>query len=246
MSGRPSSDFPFCSGWPVAIDGVGWSVILGSLVVGFLALVGLPFHNFPLTFVPAILFAAIPLAALHVVTGPHWLALFGPVRLGGIAQMLLFGWGAFAGSLLVGFLLMGEVAMTANPLSSRIATLSSGELILTLLPTIPQLLGEELLGILPFLAAIWLCLARLRMTRRVGIIIGLAVSALIFGAAHLPTYDWNWAQALVGIGSARILLTLAYIVTRNIWISTGAHIVNDWTGFLLIFATGDPIADAPV
>jgi membrane protease YdiL (CAAX protease family) len=34
-------------------------------------------------------------------------------------------------------------------------------------------------------------------------------------------------QALVGIGAARLVLTLAYIRTKNIAVSTGAHILND-------------------
>ncbi|MCE8422026.1 hypothetical protein LZ190_25835, partial [Rhodovulum sulfidophilum] len=80
-----------------------------------------------------------------------------------------------------------------------------------LLPTVPQLIGEELLGILPFLAVLWFCVTRMRLSRPAGILIGLLVSAPVFGAAHLPTYDWNWGQALLGIGSARVFLTLAYV-----------------------------------
>ena len=33
------------------------------------------------------------------------------------------------------------------------------------------------------------------------------------------------------IGSARIVLTLPWILTKNIWVSTGAHIINDWLLF---------------
>ena len=76
------------------------------------------------------------------------------------------------------------------------------------------------------------------MTRRVGIGIALLASSLIFGAAHLPTYDWNWTQSLVVIGTARIMLTLAYILTRNLWVSAGAHILNDWAGFVITFEFG--------
>ena len=35
-------------------------------------------------------------------------------------------------------------------------------------------------------------------------------------------------QCLVVIGSARLVLTWAYVWTKNIWVSTGAHILNDW------------------
>lgn len=115
-----------------------------------------------------------------------------------------------------------------------------------LIPTIPQLIGEELFGILPFLAVLWFCVTRMSLSRRAGIIVGLLVSALVFGAAHLPTYDWNWGQALLGVGSARVLLTLAYIATRNLWVSAGAHVLNDWTGFIFAFTAGHaPIGSDP-
>lgn len=50
----------------------------------------------------------------------------------------------------------------------------------------------------------------------------------MFGALHLPTYDWRVAPALVVIGTARLALTPPYILTKNIWSSTIAHITHDW------------------
>jgi membrane protease YdiL (CAAX protease family) len=40
-------------------------------------------------------------------------------------------------------------------------------------------------------------------------------------------------QCIIIIGSARLVLTLPWIMTKNIWVSTGAHIVNDWLLFLM-------------
>jgi len=51
---------------------------------------------------------------------------------------------------------------------------------------------------------------------------------------HLPTYDWNVVQCFAVIGTARLVLTAAYLRTRNLWVSYGAHILNDWS----IFAVG--------
>ena len=34
-------------------------------------------------------------------------------------------------------------------------------------------------------------------------------------------------------GHARLILLLPYIMTKNIWVSTGAHILNDWTLFII-------------
>lgn len=40
-------------------------------------------------------------------------------------------------------------------------------------------------------------------------------------------------QCLVGIGIARLILSLAYIKTKNIWVCTGAHAFNDWVLFTM-------------
>jgi membrane protease YdiL (CAAX protease family) len=41
-------------------------------------------------------------------------------------------------------------------------------------------------------------------------------------------------QCFLVIGTARLVLLTGYIVTKNIWVSTGAHIINDWLTFTVI------------
>ena len=93
---------------------------------------------------------------------------------------------------------------------------------------IPQWFGEEVLTILPLLALMYLFTTQLKMGRRWSIVLAWLVAALSFGLLHLPSYDWNFIQCVVVIGTARLVLTLPYIMTKNIWVSTGAHILNDW------------------
>ena len=231
-------DFPYYSGRPVLLGGKAWLILMAALAVAFSALTLIPTQGFPHSLIPSLLFLFIPLFALWWVAGPHWTALFRRVGLRQIGQMVLFALLTLVGSMAAALLLSQLATFSHNPVSVAFGEMSTRDLIARLIPTIPQLIGEELLGILPFLAVLWLCVTRLGLSRKVGIWIGLIVSALIFGAAHLPTYEWNWAQALIGIGSARVLLTLAYIVTRNLWVSSGAHILNDWSGFLFAFAVG--------
>ncbi len=61
---------------------------------------------------------------------------------------------------------------------------------------------------------------------------------VLFAAVHLPSYGWNVLQVLSGVGIARLVLTIPYIITKNIWVWTGAHILNDWAffGFALVMA----------
>lgn len=236
-------DYPYYAGLPVQLEARHWLILMAGLALGFAALVLMPMASFPLDLIPALLFLGIPLLALRWVAGPYWTALFRPVGLRQVGQMVLFAVLTLAGSMAVALVLRQFVSFSDNPVSLQLAEMTVPELAGRLIPTIPQLIGEELFGILPFLAVLWLCVTHFGLSRRTGIAIALVTSALIFGAAHLPTYDWHYGQALIGIGSARIFLTLAYMATRNLWVSAGAHILNDWTGFLFAFAVGHaPIA----
>jgi uncharacterized protein len=38
---------------------------------------------------------------------------------------------------------------------------------------------------------------------------------------------------MVVIGSARMVLTLPWILTKNLWVSTGAHVIDDWLLFTI-------------
>ena len=101
-----------------------------------------------------------------------------------------------------------------------------------------QLLGEELLTILPFLALLYFLVAKAGWSRKRAVLLSWLVTAVAFGLVHLPTYDWNVLQCVLVIGGARMILTLAYIRTKNIWVSTGAHILNDWALFSIPLLTG--------
>lgn len=231
-------DFPFTNGKPVKIDARGWLGVLASVVIAYLVLTLIPLRSFPYNLIQAILFAAIPLLALRGVAGPDWTCLFRKVGFRSVALMVLFGMATLVGSMAMGWMLQRFFALQSNPIANEIGAMTSLQISGALVVTGIQLIGEELLGVLPFLAVLWLCTQHLRLPRRVGILAALIVSALLFGAAHLPTYNWHWAQSFIGIGFARVILTLAYIATRNLWVSAGAHIINDWTGFILLLELG--------
>lgn len=124
---------------------------------------------------------------------------------------------------------VGQFApLSPHPVAEFLATQPPREFVELLLILLPQLLGEELLTMLPFLAI-------LQLIRRSRIALALRGSTLLFSASHLPTYDWNWAQCWVVVGAARVVWTLAYSATRSLWVSLGAHILTDWATFLLAF-----------
>ncbi|UJW87514.1 CPBP family intramembrane glutamic endopeptidase [Devosia sp. SL43] len=228
-----SIDFPYYRGVPVDIAPLGWLAIVASVAIGFLLLTMLPFSTFPLNLVPAILFTGVPLLTLVVVSGGNHTALFGRIGIKQLALAAGFGILTLAVSLSIGLILMRVTSMTANPTAAALANVGPADIAIFLLRTAIQLLGEELMTILPLLAVLWLCVRKFGLSRRVGLVIAVIVSTAWFAAVHLPTYNWNLIQCFGVIGSARLMLTAAFLLTRNIWVSTGAHILNDWIEFLL-------------
>ncbi len=230
------ADFPFIGDRPVAIDGRGWLFVLAGVAVAFAALLLLPFGGFPAGLVPTGLFLAIQLAALATVVGKHWTALFGPFGLKQIGQVAIFAVASLVASVIVGLAVTRLYGANPNPIAHEFQSLPASQLALSLIPTLPQLLGEELLAVLPFLAMLWFCTTRMGIAPGTAIAIALLLSSLLFGAAHLPTYGWNVPQSLGIIGTSRIIMTLAYIGTKNLWVSYGVHVVNDWSEFVFVWA----------
>lgn len=239
------ADFPYYQGRPVAIGGRGWALLMASLVAAFAALTLIPLRSFPGSLLPPLLFAGLPLLTLAALTGGAWTALFRRVGWRDLGVMALFGVLTIIASVLAALAVSALSSIAPNPVFGAVGTMSAEAFVLRLVPTVPQLLGEELVTILPFLALLWLATQVFGLSWRSGILLGLLGSSLIFAALHLPTYDWHWAQCFGVIGTARIVLTLAYLWTRNLWVSTGAHILNDWAELAFSFGLSHlPIGSA--
>jgi uncharacterized protein len=226
----PGPDFPFYKGDPIALTGGHWLVLLALVAVAFAILIA------PISwpggvlgaFVPALLFPAIPLAGLSFISKGNAGGLFGSVGWRAIKSMILFALLNLVVTMVVGGIVQATIGAAANQAIATANSLAPGELVLFLTKTAVQLVGEEVLTILPFLALLQWLVARGGMSRAAAVFWAWLASAVLFGSVHLPTYDWNFAQCLVIIGTARLVLTLAYIKTKNLWVSSGAHILNDW------------------
>ncbi|WP_428001002.1 CPBP family glutamic-type intramembrane protease [Acidovorax sp.] len=231
------ADFPFYNGRPLALGAGRWCVLLLGAALGFAAL----YLPMPAAWgawgavVPAILFPLVPLLALRAVAGPHWQVLFRRVGWRDVGLALGVALLNIAVTVLVALLvnrLFGEG--TSNPAFGALGRMDTGERMAFFARTIPQLIGEEIITVLPFLAVLAWLSGPLGLGRGQAIVGAWLVSALIFGALHLPTYGWNVAQCLLVIGSARLVLLLAYLRTKSLAVSAMAHIANDW----LLFAGG--------
>ena len=228
-------DFPYYDSVPPAITGTRWLLVVLSCIVGFAVLATVGFADQRAELVPRFLFLAIPAAVFIWASRGRWRALFKPVKASDVGAMVVF-WlinlvvSALAAALVSG----GEFShLNANTVTDDLADAGAGQIAAFYVGTGIQLMGEEIFTILPFLAILWF-LSQRGLSRRTSVIIAWVATAVWFGAAHLPTYDWNVAQAILVIGAARLVLTLAYIRTKNLWVSFGAHVLNDWTTFTLV------------
>lgn len=229
----PTGDFPFYNGMPVPLSGGQWVFVMAAVGVAFLVLVlPIPWPGGPVgALMPAVLFPVLPLAALAQVAPGHWHRLFGPVRARELKLMLGFALLNIVVTLTVGGLVSAVTEVAPNAAIEQLRDMGTWERVAFFAKTLPQLLGEELVTVLPFLALMAVLPRWTGVGRRGAIVAAWLVSSVLFGLIHLPTYDWNWLQCIAIIGTARLVLTLPWILTKNLWVSTGAHIVNDWLLF---------------
>ncbi|MNH49327.1 CAAX amino terminal protease self- immunity [compost metagenome] len=253
-AGSGSRDFPFYEGKPIDLSAGGWLVVMLGCVVGFSALITLPAMlsgeagPLPvLASLPARLahwigvtaFAVVPILGLILAAGRNWTAVFPAPRWKDLWIGIAFLPVTWTVSIAAALAVRAISSTSGNPVNALLNGMATGERVEFFAATLPQLFGEELVTILPFLALLTLFRLVLKLPRLGAVILAWIASALIFGALHLPTYDWHWLQAFGIIGSARLALTLPYLVTKSPWASAATHILNDWTifGILIVLHT---------
>jgi len=239
---RDDRDLPYYNGGPTEIATWKWLLIVLSCAVSFTALSVIPASSDIESLFPRTLFPVIMLVVFISFTGRFWTSIFKKPTGRDWLAMLGYGILTLAVSSIVGAVIAGFFGSNSNAATGELATEGPAELAAFFLGTGIQIFGEELFSILPFLALVYFLYTRVGLSRKSSIIIAWLLVAVWFGAAHLPTYGWNILQALVGIGVARLVLTLAFIRTKNIFVSTGAHIFNDWFGFIFIVVTSSAVA----
>ena len=141
-----------------------------------------------------------------------------------IGTALCFFAGAFMAVLLINSGLINADTMTANP---AVGMNHDGSFFLGMLV---QIFGEEMLKIDAFLAILML-IDRRWGKRKAGIIVGMVISALLFGLLHYRTYG-NLLQVLCVQGSAGLVLLYLYLRTKNVFVPFWAHVLSDCVALL--------------
>jgi membrane protease YdiL (CAAX protease family) len=230
-----NDDFPYYQGWPVWISGRQWALVLVVLAAAFGFLLVSPLNGDYSIFITAFVFSLAPLVALYAVAHPGWTAIFRRLTWRHIMWGVAFGLINVVVSWILGGIVTVIAETSANAATQSITEKAAPEIVANFASVAIQLFGEELLTILPLLALMYLFSAKMKWSRKKALVWAWIISAIIFALVHLPTYDWNIVQCLVVIGGARLILSLAYIKTKSIWVSTIAHVLNDWVLLTLPF-----------
>lgn len=221
---------PYVDGRPAPLGLREGLVVLLACATAFAALIWLP------RLVPgpaggwmgAVAFVGMQVAGLCLAVGPAWTALFRRPRTRDVLVALACVPLVVGVPALVALGLAGGDGLIGNPVLVQAADLSAGQQANLFAMSAVQLLGEELVTLLPLLVLV-AALQRSGLRPWLAIAIAWVGTALAFGALHLPTYQWHLGQALLVIGSARLVLTGIFLLTRNLWASTLAHVANDWS-----------------
>lgn len=221
-----NDDFPFYDGKPFYLTGI-QSFIL--LIIPILSTIIFEYMGMSIpSFIPPFINIIIPLGIFIILTKSSWTKLFRKIKLKDIKLIVIVLIVNYLITIIVGLSMKEITTLSVNPAADIIKGNTQFENIIFFIKTIPMLFGEELITIIPFLVILQLANKTLKFSRKKAIIVAWVISALIFGAIHLPTYNWNIVQAILGISIVRLVLTYPYIKTKNLWISFFVHLLNDW------------------
>ncbi|PEB61973.1 hypothetical protein COM86_21680 [Priestia megaterium] len=99
---------------------------------------------------------------------------------------------------------------------------------------IVQLLGEEILFFSTFFFILKLFTYAKKPQYGISICISSFLSCILFGLAHLSTYDFHIIQCVFIIGFPCFIKILLLLKTRNLWCTYSAHLVHDLLGVLIV------------
>lgn len=220
--------FPFEDGRPFAPSLARWAIALLSVAAGLTALmvggraVGQP--------AAVLTFTALPFFGLLILTGGRPGLVFRRLTFGDLGVGIAFALLNLVATGVTAWLVSRLLHTAPNPVSDTLAAMSLTDLPAFFALTGVQLIGEELVTVIPFLGTLALA-SHLGVRRSASVVVAAVAAALVFAAMHFPTYQWHVLQTVIIIGSARLVLLGAYLLTRNLWASVIAHILNDWILF---------------
>lgn len=252
---KESFNYPYMFDDDALISASSWLKILGANILAFILLstsllqaipiFGTPSlsHYYHPTFFeaiqivsPGILFLVINFLGFYWGTNGNWRRIFRPLKGKAWLWIVLFIFLTWIVGSITGGLASHFFGSETNPQDVLSASHSGAwtAFWLVRLENVFQLLGEEFLALMPFLAFAQLGY-HWGWSKKRALLFGLVVSSVIFGLYHISTYGYNVGYAILGLTFTRIAMTMAYMKTKSIWASYAVHFTFDFLSFLISF-----------
>lgn len=259
---KNEQDFPFYNDQPIALSYRKWLIWVVITIGTFFFFSGLllepitkivhlkeklkivtdnPLNAVGITYGFLVVTLLVVFVTYRMIAGQHWDALFKRMRLKEFGLSALLGIvGMFISAIYTKVVLtdLFHIKTVADVTTKVNHAASTGVLILNASETIIQLIVEEMWAIVPFLFVLMLCHKSFSMNRKTSILIAWIISSIVFGLYHIPSYDGNVAQAILGIGLSRLILTFSYVRYKNIWASYTTHLFWDMIPILSVLVQG--------
>ena len=198
---QDDDDFPYYDGKPVEIATWKWLCIIASCVVAFVALMMLPEDDNISAPLPRILFPAIMLAVFIGLTGRYWTAIFRRLRLRDVWTILGFLLFDMAVTFGVALVVRRFFGASGNTASEGLGEAGTADTVAFYVGTALQTSARSSSRSSPCSPSSTAA-PQGPTEPQDGVVVASLLSAVWFGAAHLPTYDWNFAQCFLIIGIA--------------------------------------------
>ncbi|MCC3868033.1 type II CAAX prenyl endopeptidase Rce1 family protein [Terrisporobacter mayombei] len=197
------------------------------LVIGFAILMT---PNIPVSFFIVLLSGLIGSWLVFGLDGVK--KIFSRPKKGAIKYILLSIVAAYAISISTGAI--SKFILHEAPATNAIKEQFNGSILdsfVMLFKTIFMIAGEEILVILPLIIFISLLVHKTKISQSKAVIISTIITAIIFGAIHLPTYQWNMFQCFLVVALTRIPFTIVSLKSDSIIPGMIGHIGFDWIIF---------------
>jgi len=231
---KNSGDFPYYAGDPQKLTIVQWLSLVLVLLAQFWIMSTATLSFLPKGIATALMdifLVGVPMGLLWWFTKHAIGALFKPLKwrdtltiIKYVLLMVVIGLGSTIALNLIGQTTNGDVA--GDQVTGLVGYLA------VFLDNILSLFWEELISLIPLLAMM-AGLKALGVSRKISIILSTIVTSILFGALHLPSYQWNVPMVFTSIVFLRLILDVLYLKTKNIWLTYVTHLLYDSFVFAL-------------
>ena len=132
-------------------------------------------------------------------------------------------------SAIINFILTGRIGNTATDAAMK------GSPTVLLIGLIIQLIGEELLKLIPLMLVV--AFTYKSLGRKNAIIVGIIISQLLFALVHIPAYGFDLRFLILALGVGGCILPITYIHTKNVAVPYFIHLIEDLIGLVVMLGT---------